>query len=57
MELAKKIKIARIDAELSQKQLSELTGLKQEYISKLESGEIKTLYKKTEEKLRKILYF
>lgn len=53
--MAKRIKKARKDAGLTQVQLAELTGFKQEYISHLESGRVTKLYKGNLAKLTKIL--
>lgn len=53
--LAERIKEARIKAGLTQVQLAELTGFKQEYISHLESGGVQRLYKANKIKLTKIL--
>lgn len=52
---ADNLKAARKKAGLSQIQLAELTGLKQEYISYLETGVVKSVRQKTYDKINKII--
>ena len=40
MDIGKQLKVARADAELSQKQVEEKTGIAQNTISRIEIGEV-----------------
>jgi len=53
--LSAQIKQARIKAGLTQKELAELTGLTQVYISQLENGKVEKLQMITREKLERII--
>ena len=52
MEISKKIKIARVQKKLSQKDLAEKIGISQSYLSKIENG-----YQIKKEKIFKLLEF
>ena len=53
----KKLATSRKKAGISQIDLSAMTGIKQEYISYIETGKVKSIHKKTKEKLNKIIQF
>lgn len=55
MELATRLKTARIKANLTQKQLAELCGFSQAYIARIESGDIKKLQETNYKKISKIV--
>ncbi len=55
MNLASRLKIARIKAGLTQKQLAELCGVSQAYIAKIENGGIKKLQEQNFKKISKIV--
>ena len=53
----KKLATSRKKAGISQIDLSAMTGIKQEYISYIETGKVKSIHRKTKEKLNKIIQF
>jgi transcriptional regulator with XRE-family HTH domain len=53
----RKLATARKKAGITQVELSALTGLHQEYLSYLETGKVKSIHKRTKDKINIIIKF